>query len=147
MASLCNDVQDPTRLISLMDNDADGKATVTEKFQDGNVSKAIASENNETKELEELVDYVENAKNSEQVEEMKARKMFDLFDKNRDGFICPMEMKEALTMTGVEVTDEEVDAIIQQIDEDGNGLIDYEEFKIMLCILNGVADCDEGEAT
>ncbi|MCO5556486.1 hypothetical protein L7F22_010035 [Adiantum nelumboides] len=59
---------------------------------------------------------------------------FNVFDKDKDGFISPTELQSVLCNLGFEAA-KELDACIEMIrgyDRDGNGLVDFEEFKEML---------------
>jgi Ca2+-binding EF-hand superfamily protein len=60
------------------------------------------------------------------------KKIFDTFDKNGDGFITKLELKESLKNIRITVTDIEVEEIVARVDENGDGLIDFEEF-VTLC--------------
>lgn len=57
---------------------------------------------------------------------------FRVFDRNCDGYIDGYELKHLLTNLGEKLTEEEVDEMICEVDMDGNGLVDYEEFVTML---------------
>lgn len=66
------------------------------------------------------------------------RKLFDRFDENDDGTIDSSELKEGLL--GLNLADlppSQVDRLVEEIDADGNGLIDLDEFD---AILNGTED-------
>ena len=56
-------------------------------------------------------------------------KEFQMIDKNGDGKLCPKELKEVINKLGtVKKSDAEIDQIIQNVDEDGDGNLDYNEF-------------------
>ncbi|KAH7702073.1 Calmodulin [Aphelenchoides avenae] len=60
------------------------------------------------------------------------RDAFELFDKDGDGFVTAVELGTVMRSLGLEPTDEELDDLVREIDEDGNGTIELEEFvKIM----------------
>lgn len=55
--------------------------------------------------------------------------MFDRYDKNGDGKISSQELREALDSIGPKATTrEEIDRIMSEIDKDGDGHIDFDEF-------------------
>ncbi|MCO5591635.1 hypothetical protein L7F22_045627 [Adiantum nelumboides] len=59
---------------------------------------------------------------------------FNVFDKDKDGFISPSELQSVLCNLGFGAA-KEIDACIEMIrgyDRDGNGQVDFEEFKDML---------------
>ncbi|CAG9464081.1 unnamed protein product [Pedinophyceae sp. YPF-701] len=57
-------------------------------------------------------------------------KAFKAFDKNGDGVLSISEITEALK--DMNVDDAEVRRIIKEVDKDGNGEVDYEEFLVMM---------------
>jgi len=59
------------------------------------------------------------------------RQCFELFDMDNSGTITTDELKKVLGK-GSQVDDAEWDEILDEVDEDGNGEIDFEEFKIMM---------------
>ena len=69
---------------------------------------------------------------SEDVEAMK-EKMFDLIDKDGGGVITLQELyKLMVDDLGVEISMDDVYNIIADLDEDGNGELDKEEFSVLL---------------
>jgi len=69
-------------------------------------------------------------KKTDLVEEQ--RKAFRVFDQDGDGYISHGELMAVLWQLGQIVTDEEVAEMIREADRDGNGLIDFAEFVLML---------------
>ncbi|XP_062396600.1 troponin C, skeletal muscle [Sardina pilchardus] len=67
-------------------------------------------------------------------EEMTAefKAAFDLFDTDGGGDISTKELGQVMRMLGQNPTREELDAIIIEVDEDGSGTIDFEEFLVMM---------------
>lgn len=60
------------------------------------------------------------------VEEM--RKVFEKFDKNGDGKISPNELKSVLSALGSAPSSDEIDRMLSEMDKDGNGYVDLDEF-------------------
>ena len=54
--------------------------------------------------------------------------VFKGIDRNRDGYICPSELRKALNATGVASRAEDTDGLIERYDKDGDGRISYSEF-------------------
>ena len=59
----------------------------------------------------------------------KLREVFETFDKNNDGFIDEFEAKGLFEALGLDTSKLEVELLISQFDEDGNKLLDFNEFK------------------
>ncbi|KAG9473758.1 troponin C, skeletal muscle isoform X1 [Eleutherodactylus coqui] len=66
----------------------------------------------------------------EMIAEFKAA--FDMFDTDGGGDISTKELGTVMRMLGQTPTKEELDAIIEEVDEDGSGTIDFEEFLVMM---------------
>ena len=56
------------------------------------------------------------------------REAFEIFDKNRDGFITIKELAEIMKNLGQNPTEAELTDMINEVDIDGNGNIDFKEF-------------------
>ena len=58
----------------------------------------------------------------------KAHDAFEKFDVDHSGCIDAWELKEAMKSLGQNPTDEEVFGLLAQVDTDGSGNIDFQEF-------------------
>ncbi|CAM9355368.1 unnamed protein product, partial [Choristocarpus tenellus] len=56
------------------------------------------------------------------------REIFNLMDKDGGGTITKEELGELMDTLGIDATPEEIDLMIDEIDQDSNGEIDFEEF-------------------
>lgn len=66
------------------------------------------------------------AKRSEEVErELDVKETFKLFDKNGDGLITSDELYLVMCNIGHRLSHDEIEEMIKEADEDGNGVIDY----------------------
>ncbi|XP_071540073.1 troponin C, isotype gamma-like isoform X2 [Panulirus ornatus] len=63
-------------------------------------------------------------------EELK--EAFRLYDKGGDGYITTGTLKEILRELDNKLTEEDLDGIIDEIDEDGSGTVDFDEFMEMM---------------
>ncbi len=54
---------------------------------------------------------------------------FRTFDIDGDGFVTAAELRNGLNMIGDAITDEEADAMIKDADVDGDGRLNYIEYK------------------
>ncbi|KAK6167840.1 hypothetical protein SNE40_021778 [Patella caerulea] len=61
-----------------------------------------------------------------QVEEI--RQTFELFDKNGDGCIDAWEIKDVVHSLGQCMSEGDIDLLVKNVDKDGNGTVDFEEF-------------------
>ncbi|KAF1575878.1 UNVERIFIED_CONTAM: Calmodulin, partial [Eudyptes robustus] len=66
----------------------------------------------------------------EQVEEFK--EAFELFDKDGDGRVTALELGIVMQSLGHTPTEQELIDMVNEIDEDGNGSIELEEFVKMM---------------
>ncbi|ESO89750.1 hypothetical protein LOTGIDRAFT_192654 [Lottia gigantea] len=66
--------------------------------------------------------------NSEEDEEEELRQAFRVFDKSGCGYITPSDLRCVLQCMGEDLTEEEIDEMIAEVDIDGDGRIDFEEF-------------------
>eukprot|EP00761_Pharyngomonas_kirbyi_P003511 gb/GECH01003515.1/.p1 GENE.gb/GECH01003515.1/~~gb/GECH01003515.1/.p1 ORF type:complete len:152 (+),score=58.33 gb/GECH01003515.1/:1-456(+) len=66
----------------------------------------------------------------EQVKEF--RQAFDLFDKNGDGRISSSELRKVMESIGLNPKTEELNDMIKEVDIDGNGMIEFQEFLVLM---------------
>lgn len=59
---------------------------------------------------------------------MEIRQVFDIFDKDGSGTINTREMKQVFKALEIEASENEIQKMINQMDQDGNGEVDFEEF-------------------
>merc|ERR1712028_41469 len=77
----------------------------------------------------------------EQIEEI--REAFNLFDADNSGAIDVRELKAAMRALGFEIKKEELKKMISDIDNDGNGSIEFQEFLEMMTGKMGEKDTRE----
>lgn len=56
------------------------------------------------------------------------REIFDLVDKDKGGSISKEELSDLMDTLGINASAEEIDLMINEIDDDNNGEIDFDEF-------------------
>ncbi|KAJ4474361.1 hypothetical protein J3R30DRAFT_3508317 [Lentinula aciculospora] len=64
--------------------------------------------------------------------EEEIRQAFQVFDKDGNGSISAKELKAVMESLGEKLSDKEVDAMILEADQDGDGNINYAEFVDMM---------------
>lgn len=67
--------------------------------------------------------------------EKKLKAAFKMFDKDDSGFISKDEVKESLQKVQ-QLSESDIDLVISQVDENGDGEISFEEFKIIMTKFN-----------
>lgn len=67
--------------------------------------------------------------------EKKLKAAFKMFDKDDSGCISKDEVKESLLKVG-KFTEDDINEIIGQVDENGDGEISFEEFKYIMTKMN-----------
>ena len=67
-------------------------------------------------------------------ETMKAelKEAFRVYDKEGQGFITTLQLREIISELDQGLTDDALDGIIEEIDEDGSGTMDFNEFCEMM---------------
>ena len=58
--------------------------------------------------------------------------IFDQFDKDKDGKISGKELANAMVSMGQNPTDDEINEMMREVDLNQDGLIDFEEFMILM---------------
>ena len=56
--------------------------------------------------------------------EEEIREAFKVFDRDNNGYISAHELRHVMTSIGEKLTDDEVDEMIREADQDGDGRID-----------------------
>ena len=77
----------------------------------------------------------------EQISDCK--EAFSLFDKDGDGSITCEELKTVMTSLGENPTTTELEEMIQEVDADGNGKIEFSEFLHMMAQKMGTRNFDD----
>jgi calmodulin len=67
-------------------------------------------------------------------ETMKAelKEAFRVYDKEGQGFITTIQLREIISEVDQNLSSEDLDGIIEEIDEDGSGTMDFDEFCQMM---------------
>ena len=62
--------------------------------------------------------------------EEEIREAFKVFDRDNNGFISAAELRHVMTSIGEKLTDDEVDEMIREADQDGDGRIDCTDSRL-----------------
>ena len=131
---------------SLFDSNGDGTISVLEL---GTVMRNLDKTSNPTEnELQEMINEVDKNGNgtiefneflmlmAKQLEadeeERELRSAFTVFDKDGNGFISKEELKQVMKNLGERLTNEEIDQMVKEADDNGDGMVDYKEFVKMM---------------
>lgn len=79
--------------------------------------------------INELYSYMLDYPNNNDLELETA---FNIYDKDNDGFISSRDLSETLKSFGDDVNEEDISKIMKEVDIDGDGLINYDEFVKMM---------------
>lgn len=106
-------------------------ATFFHQFQSSSHQDSLKSQT--TKDQKKEKEMVMNKKGSLDPDHSGERKaelksVFATFDKNKDGFITKQELSDSLKNIGISTSERDVLEMVQRVDVNGDGLIDFDEF-------------------
>ena len=78
-----------------------------------------------------------------QQKKQEIKEAFELFDTDGSGTIDAKELNVAMRALGFEMTEEQIDHMIADVDKDGSGAIDFDEFVYMMTAKIGERDTKE----
>ncbi|WVZ04351.1 hypothetical protein V8G54_025157 [Vigna mungo] len=140
------EAMDMRRVFEMFDRNGDGRISAKE-LRDSLVNLGIEIPEKELAEMIERIDVngdgcVDMAEFGELYEtimeerddEEDMREAFNVFDQNRDGFITVDELRAVLASLGLQQgrSLEECRKMIVKVDVDGDGMVNYKEFRQMM---------------
>ena len=78
-----------------------------------------------------------------QIEEF--REVFNIFDADKNGSICPKELGIVMRALGTNPTEAELKEMMEDADNNGNGVIEFEEFLGLMTVMMNKVDEDKKE--
>ncbi|XP_042205820.1 troponin C isoform X2 [Homarus americanus] len=107
------------------------------KISEKNLQEVIAETDEDGSgelEFEEFVELAAKFLIEEDEEALKTelREAFRVYDKEGNGYITTDVLKEILRELDNRLTEEDLDSIIEEVDEDGSGTLDFDEFMEMM---------------
>jgi len=107
------------------------------KISEKNLQEVIAETDEDGSgqlEFEEFVDLSAKFLVEEDEEALKAelKEAFRIYDKEGNGFITTDVLREILIEIDNKLTPTDLDGIIEEVDEDGSGTLDFDEFMEMM---------------
>lgn len=68
------------------------------------------------------------------VQKREYTQAFEIFDKNKDGWISRQELKTIMRSLGQNPTDDDIEEMLLNVNRDNDGQISYEEFMRIICM-------------
>jgi calmodulin len=91
--------------------------------------KHVDKDKSDTIDFEEFIQIMLDIENqTPDHKEQELLDAFNVFDIDNDGFISKDELRQVMRNIDTRITEEELEAMIEAIDEDGDGKVNYEEF-------------------
>jgi len=136
-----NEIKD---CFTLYDNDSDGKISCDKL---GTVIRSLGQNPTEAEVddmvrnmirgpsfgMPELVQVMARCRGETRNRPDEIRESFSVFDRDGTGRISMAELKHVMTTVGEKLSDQEVDAMIREIDVDRDGQIIYEDLVSLMC--------------
>jgi len=63
---------------------------------------------------------------------LELKEAFRMYDKNCNGYITTEDLREILTELDPDLSRVEVEGIVEEVDEDSSGTVDFDEFLAMM---------------
>lgn len=111
-------------MINEVDADNNGTIDFPGKIPSSHVVLDKTSQHSSS--LEFLTMMARKMKDTDSEEEI--REAFKVFDRDNNGFISAAELRHVMTSIGEKLTDDEVDEMIREADQDGDGRIDCKSY-------------------
>lgn len=70
-------------------------------------------------------------------DEPEMRIVFERFDENKDGLICAKDLHRFMARFGVEMSEEEAKSMLESVDKNADGCVDFDEFYSLYLSLSG----------
>lgn len=109
-------------MINEVDADNNGTIDFPGRRPDNMEFCHLRTEDDSDNVLEFLTMMARKMKDTDSEEEI--REAFKVFDRDNNGFISAAELRHVMTSIGEKLTDDEVDEMIREADQDGDGRID-----------------------
>ncbi|KAI8019958.1 hypothetical protein LOK49_LG04G01668 [Camellia lanceoleosa] len=141
------DMEEVRKVFNRFDTNSDGKISLTELVH---VMKALGSDTSEVdvKRMMEEIDtdhdgfisldeFANFYRSSSAGGAQELKEAFDLYDLNKNGLISSTELHQILNRLGEKCSVEDCTGMIKSVDSDGDGYVNFEEFKKMMSNASG----------
>lgn len=94
----------------------------------------LDSDDNGEIDFEEFVSYCARRKMSRTFsqENREIKEAFKFFDKNGDGYITATEIRQVMSELGQEISEEQAEQMLAEVDKEGSGRMTYQRFNSMM---------------
>ncbi|KAF9583675.1 Calmodulin-like protein 5, partial [Lunasporangiospora selenospora] len=75
----------------------------------------------------------------ENINTTEAQEVFDQYDRNKNGTINVTELRAAFKDLNQDVSEEDIEGVISDIDTDNDGELNFEEFITLISLLNNAS--------
>merc|ERR1712111_212294 len=79
-----------------------------------------------------LKEIIEDVEEDDEALKKELKEAFRIYDKDQQGYITTDTLKEILREIDNKLSEEDLDGIIEEVDEDGSGTLDFDEFMEMM---------------
>lgn len=137
-------IEDFRKAFQLFDKDGNGKITADELFDvmrslgqkpsDSEVEAMIQQADQDGDGTIDFLEFLEvmASRMGENSFEDDMREAFQLFDRDCNGYISKRELKFVMISLGEQITEAAVENMMKEVDLDGDGRVNYEEFIRMM---------------
>jgi len=108
------------------------------KISEKNLKEVIAETDEDGSGIIEFEEFAELAakflvEEDEEALAAELKEAFRIYDKEGKGYITTDILKEIIAEIDPKLTPADLDSIIEEVDEDGSGTLDFDEFMEMMC--------------
>ncbi|KAF8022574.1 hypothetical protein BT93_F0170 [Corymbia citriodora subsp. variegata] len=134
--------RDLQKVFNQLDADGDGKISPAElsgvlsatgsSSSPADISRAMADLDSDKDGFLSRAEFASFCRSGSSSSESEIRDAFDLYDRDKDGLISAQELHLVLNRLSAKCSRQDCVRMIQSVDKDGDGNVNFEEFKTMM---------------